>query len=119
IGNSEAFNAVKGKFRNPDKLWQPDDFPAITSSAYEIEDGGDGSGLGREFKDVDLEFVTSAAQAQRVARIDLRSARQPLSFTAQVRLVGLKLRAGNTVAISNTMLGWTEKAFRIDKLRLV
>jgi hypothetical protein len=40
-------------------------------------------------------------------------------FTAQVKLKGLQLRAGNTVAIDNTMLGWAEKPFRVEKLRLV
>lgn len=119
IGNAEAFNAIKGKFINPAKLWQPDDFPAIVSSAYEIEDGGDGKGLGREFKDVNLEATTSASMAQRIARIDLREARQPLAFTAPVKLKGLQLRAGDTVAVDNPMLGWAEKPFRVERLRLV
>jgi hypothetical protein len=119
LGNDQAFNAIKGKFCNPDKLWQPDDFPAIISSAYEVEDGGDGQGLSREFKDVDLECTLSPSMAQRIARIDLRESRQPISFTAPVKIKGLQLRAGNTVAIANAMFGWTEKAFRVEKLRLV
>jgi hypothetical protein len=119
IGNAEAFNAIKGKFANPAKLWQPDDFPAITSSVYEIEDGGDGAGSAASSRTSTSNSPTRPAMAQRIARIDLRAARQPISFTAQVKLKGLQLRAGNTVAIDNTMLGWAEKPFRVEKLRLV
>lgn len=118
-GNASAFNAIKGKFRNPDKLWQPDDFPAIVSAAYEIEDGGDGNGLGREFKDVDLDTVKSPSQSQRLARIDLRLERQPISFTGRFRLKALRLRAGNNVGIDFAPLGWAAKPFRVERLRLI
>jgi hypothetical protein len=115
----EGFNAIKGKFANPDKNYQPDDFPAITSTAYEIEDGGDGTGLGRVFQDVSLDCTTSASMAQRIARIDLRGARQPLAFTAQLKLRGLRAVVGKNVAIDFAMLGWEAKPFRVKRLRYV
>lgn len=87
---SVAFNAVKGAFRNPARLWQKDDFPAITSAAYQAEDGGD-----REFKDVYLEMTNSATMAQRLGRIDLRRARQPITFTAPLKLKGMRARVGD------------------------
>jgi hypothetical protein len=118
-GNDEAFNAIKGTFVNPDKLWNKDDFPAIVVPQYEIEDGGDGNGLGREFKDVALEFTDSAPMAQRIVRIDLRQARQPISFTGPVKLIGLRLRAGNTVGINNAYLGWVAKPFKVNRVRMV
>lgn len=110
----EGFNAIKGKFANPAKNYQPDDFPAITSAAYEAEDGGD-----RVFQDVNLECTTSAATAQRIARIDLRSARQPISFTAQLKLHALRAEVGKNIAISFALLGWVEKPFRVKRMRLV
>lgn len=115
----EGFNAIKGKFANPAKNYQLDDFPAILVPSYEIEDGGDGAGLGRVFSDVHLECTTSITTAQRVARIDLRAHRQPIAFTAKLKLTGLRAATGKNVAISNAILGWEEKAFRVKRLRYV
>ena len=115
----EGFNAIKGKFANPAKNYQNDDFPAIVSAAYEIEDGGDGAGSARVFQDVNLECTTSVSMAQRIARIDLRSARQPLAFTAKLKLHGLRAVVGKNVAIDFDLLGWSEKAFRVKRMRLV
>ncbi len=114
IEATDAFNAVKGTFTNPSKLWQPDDFPAVTSSVYEAEDGGD-----RNFKDVKLECVTSAATAQRLARIDLRRARQVIAFTAPLKLRGLLVQPGDTVGVSFAALGWEEKPFFVDAMKLI
>lgn len=115
----DGFNAIKGKFADPAQNWQSTDFPAIVSAAYEIEDGGDGAGSGRMFQDVNLECTTSASMAQRIARIDLRQARQPIAFTAKLKLKALRARAGKNVKLSFAMLGWTEKAFRVRRVRYI
>ena len=114
LAKADSFNAIKGKFANPDKLWQQDDFPAITSVTYEAEDGGD-----RVFKDVALEMTNSATMAQRIARIDLRKARQQITFTAQLKPIGLQAQAGDVVGITNTFLGWTAKPFYVNAAKLV
>lgn len=108
LPKSEAFNAIKGAFRNPARLWQKDDFAAITSAAYEAEDGGD-----REFKDVYLEMTDSATMAQRLARIDLRRARQPLSFVAPMKLRGLRAQVGDVETFTIPELGWVAKPFEV------
>lgn len=108
LASRESFNAIKGKYSNPDKLWQPDDFPAITSAAYESEDGGE-----REFKDIELPFTTSATMAQRIARIDLRRARQPITTTWPCKLRGWLLQPGDTVGISDAEMGWVSKPFEV------
>lgn len=105
---SVAFNAVKGAFRNPARLWQKDDFPAITSAAYQAEDGGD-----REFKDVYLEMTNSATMAQRLGRIDLRRARQPITFTAPLKLKGMRARVGDVETFTIPELGWVAKPFEV------
>lgn len=108
LASRESFNAIKGKYSNPDKLWQPDDFPAITSAAYEAEDGGE-----REFKDIELPFTTSPTMAQRIARIDLRRARQPITMTWPCKLRGWLLQPGDTVGISDAEMGWSSKPFEV------
>ncbi|MCA0247694.1 MAG: hypothetical protein LCH93_13840 [Proteobacteria bacterium] len=114
LPKSEAFNAVKGSFRNPARLWQKDDFPAITSAAYEAEDGGD-----REFKDTYLEMTNSATMAQRLARIDLRRARQPLSFVAPMKLRGLRAQVGDVESFTIPQLGWVAKPFEVVSTSMV
>jgi hypothetical protein len=37
----ELFNAVKGTFVDPDRDWQPTDFPFVTNNTYEAQDGGE------------------------------------------------------------------------------
>lgn len=115
----EGFNAIKGKFANPAKNWQLDDFPAVIVPGYEIEDGGDGNGLGRVFDDVHLECTPSVEGAQRLARIDLRAHRQPIAFTARLKLTGLRARTGKNVAIDNVLMGWEEKPFKVRKMKYV
>lgn len=115
----EGFNAIKGKFANPAKNYQLDDFPAIIVPEYEIEDGGDGTGLGRVFDDVHLECTISGEGGQRLARIDLRAHRQPIAFTAKLKLTGLRARTGKNVAIDNAMMGWAEKPFKIKRMKYV
>lgn len=115
----EGFNAIKGKFANPAKNYQLDDFPAILVPSYEIEDGGDGAGLGRVFSDVHLECTRSITMAQRLARIDLRAHRQPIAFTAKLKLKALKAATGKNVAFNIALLGWEEKAFKVKRLRYV
>lgn len=115
----EGFNAAKGKFANPAKNYQQDDFPAIIVPPYEIEDGGDGNGLGRVFSDLQLDCTTSVAMAQRLARVDLRAHRQPIAFTAKLKLKGLKAATGKNVAFDIALLGWSEKAFKVKRMRYV
>lgn len=111
---SDSFNAVKGTFNNPARLWQKDDFPAITSTVYQDEDGGD-----REFKDVALEFTSTASMCQRIARIDLRRARQPISFTAPMKPRALRSQPGDVERFTIPMLGWEDKPFKVMAVRHV
>lgn len=105
---ADTFNAAKGTYNNPARLWRKDDFPAITSSVYEAEDGGP-----REFKDVYLEFTNSAAMCQRLARIDLRKARQPITFTAPLKPKGLRAVPGDVERFTIAEMGWVDKPFEV------
>lgn len=111
---ADTFNAAKGTYNNPARLWRKDDFPAVTSSVYEEEDGGP-----REFKDVYLEFTNSAAMCQRLARIDLRKARQPITFTAPLKPKGLRAVPGDVERFTIPTLGWVDKPFEVLAVRHV
>lgn len=114
LSRRELANGVKGTFVSPDNKWQASDFPPVTSSTGYTEDGDE-----RLWRDIDLPFTTSAATAQRIARIELRKARQQISVQLQAKLTAYRLVPGDTVAITNTRLGWTAKAFEVTGLRFV
>jgi len=114
LGRRESFNAAKGKFSDPARLWQPADFPAITSAIYQAQDGGE-----RVFKDLELPFTTSPTMAQRIAQIDLKRARQPLTMVWPCKLRGWLVTAGETVNVSYARLGWVSKPFDVVEATFV
>lgn len=104
----DRVNAVKGVFVSAKSEWQPTDFPPLVSSTYYAEDGNI-----RYYRDVVLPLTTSSSCAQRLARIELRRARQELTMTARFKLDAMQLRAGDTVMITNAKFGWTNKVFEV------
>ena len=104
----DRVNTVKGVYVSSENQWQPADFPVITSTTYVTEDNGI-----KYTRDVSLPFTISPSCAQRLAVVELRRARQEIILTARFRLEAMQLRAGETVMISNTKLGWTNKVFEV------
>jgi len=112
ISRRDLFNAVKGVYSSPENYWQPADFPAVTNATYEAEDNDQ-----RIFRDIDLPYTTSPATAQRIAKIELEKGRQQIVVEFPANLIGLQLRAGDTVALTLTRFGWTEKLFEVATWR--
>jgi len=104
----DRVNAVKGVFVSAKSEWQPTDFPPLVSSTYYAEDGNI-----RYYRDVILPLTTSSSCAQRLARIELRRARQEITMTARFKLDAMQLRAGDTVMLTNAKFGWTDKVFEV------
>lgn len=104
----DRVNAVKGVFVSAKSEWQPTDFPPLVSSTYYAEDGNI-----RYYRDVVLPLTTSSSCAQRLARIELRRARQEITMSARFKLDAMQLRAGDTVQITNAKFGWTDKVFEV------
>lgn len=114
IPKRENFNAIKGTFISPSNLWQPDDFPAITSSVFEEQDGGE-----RKFKDIQLPYTISATMAQRLAKIDLLRARQSVSTVWPCKLTAYRLKPPQTAMLTNARMGWDRKVFEVAAMDLV
>lgn len=104
----DRINGVKGTYVSSANQWQPADFPSVTSATYVTEDNGV-----EYWRDIVLSFTTSSNAAQRLAIIQLRQAREEIVFTAQFNLHAMRLRAGDTVQITNTKLGWSSKVFEV------
>lgn len=108
VSRRELFNAVKGVFVNPADFWQPTDFPPITNATYLSQDQGE-----RIWKDITLEFTTSAATAQRLAKIDLERARQQITTVWPCNLKAMRVQVGAVVNLNNTRFGWSNKPFEV------
>ena len=104
----DRVNAVKGTFISSENQWAAADFPQITSATYLAADDGI-----YHWRDVILPFTTSSSAAQRIARINLRQAREEIIFTAKFNLTAMQLRAGDTVMLTNANLGWSSKVFEV------
>ncbi len=108
IERQSLFNAVKGRYTNPAKNWQNDDFPAITSAAFQAQDNGE-----RIFTEIDLPFTTDGEAAQRIAKTILRKNREQISITMPCNYKALQFAVWDVVKVSNAARGWVEKPFRI------
>jgi hypothetical protein len=104
----EVFNAVRGVFVDQLDFWQPKDFPPVTNSTYETQDGSR-----RLFKDVELSFTTDIVRAQRLAKIALERSRQDIIVHFPATLAGLELASWDTIMLTNSQLGWASKVFRV------
>ena len=109
ISKKELFNAVKGLYSEPDNNYQPQDYPILTNSTFETEDNSE-----RIFGEFNFPMTTSSHTVQRLAKIQLLKARQQISFTAEFNLKAFQLDIGDTVQITNSRLGFTNKTFEIS-----
>lgn len=109
----ERFNAVKGVYASPENDDQPSDYPPVTSSVYESQDGG-----ARVWGELNLPFTRRAHMAQRLAKIKLERHRQQISVGHRMTLTGLQIEAGETYQLTLDRLGWSAKAFEATEWRL-
>jgi hypothetical protein len=104
----DRVNSVKGVYVSETNNWQVTDFPTISSPTYVTQDNNNVF-----FRDVVLPFTTSPSCAQRLAVLELRRAREEITFSARFRLEAMQVRAGDTVMITNAKLGWSSKVFEV------
>ena len=104
----DRVNSVKGVYLSEINNWQVTDFPTITDATYVSDDNGVVF-----FRDVVLPFTTSSSCAQRLAVIELRRAREEITMSARFRLEAMQVRAGDTVMITNSKLGFSSKVFEV------
>jgi len=101
------FNAIKGVLAPTVTNFISADYPAVTSSTFEAEDGE------QIFIDYDLPFTTSTATAQRLAKIQLYQNRQQILLQFGTTLKGFKFAIGDTFNFTNEKFGFTNKVFEV------
>jgi len=110
---NESFNAVRGTYVASDKNYEEREFPVVKNDYYQALDSGE-----RIYEDLQLPFTTSAATAQRLAKIFLEDNRQSIILEGTAKLKALQAEVGETVQVTRERLGWTNKLFRIQELEL-
>jgi len=108
LSRKENFNSIKGKFLSEDTDWEETDYPALSPSSFITEDNGEVI-----YRDFNLPFTTSQATAQRIAKIQLYLARQPLTVTGTFKCSAFALNNNDLVKLTNSRYGWDEKVFRV------
>jgi hypothetical protein len=114
---SEIYNAVRGVYTDgatATSSYQPADFVPVSSSYYQnTEDGGV-----QIYADLQLPCTIKHSAARRLAKLNLLDKRQDLVVQYPTKLIGLRLNAGDTVAIDNSRMGWTGKVFEVLSLTI-
>jgi len=110
----DNFNGVKGTFVPTTTNYVVTDYPAITSSTFETEDGGL-----QQFLDYDLPYTQSSPMAQRLAKIALYRNRQQVTMDFPANLKAFKLSVGDTVQVTNDRFGFSSKVFEVAEWSLV
>ena len=113
VSMSSNFNGVRGQFVSPTNDWQPDDFPAYQSAVYLAEDGGE-----ERWRDISLPFTTSAARAQRLAKIELERGRRQMSVEMSGKLSAWRAAVGETITLSYARWGLAAKPFDVMNCEL-
>jgi len=107
ISRRDRFNRVIGTYTSQLNNGQPADYPPVTNSTYQTEDGEQ---IDRNY---DLPFTQRPHMAQRLAKIALEQARQEITFSAKFKLTAFKFQIGDNILLSITRMGWTNKAFEV------
>ena len=104
----DTFNRVRGIYISPTTNWAAADFPPIANSTYKAQDGG----LWLD-RDVQYNFTTSPATAQRLAKIELERGRQQITCGGVYMLKAMQCMPGDVVEITRASLGWSAKQFSV------
>ncbi|GHB30397.1 phage tail tip protein J-related protein [Salinicola rhizosphaerae] len=93
VAQADAVNTMTGKFIDPDQRWTETDYPAVSVAEWIEQDGG-------PIEDtLDLQYVFSPYQAQRLANIALRRKRAGGSLSIPLNFRGYACRPGRVVRV--------------------
>jgi len=109
----DNFNTVSGTFIDADQDWITADYPTLASSTFKTEDGGEEVKL-----DLPLPYTTSAATAQRLAKLTLFRGREQMTLSADFGLEAMEVEVGDIIAFTNDRYGFDEKEFEVIGWRL-
>jgi hypothetical protein len=108
ISMGSIFNSVTGTFNDASQAYVVVDYPKRTSATFLAEDNGVDSPI-----DLALPFTTSAATAQRIAKMTLFRGREQMVLSADFGLAAFSIQVGDIVAMTIDRYGWSAKEFEV------
>lgn len=113
VARREKFNQIKGVFSSSINDWQPTDYPAMTDDAAVTRDGQ------LIPRDYDLPFTNREFTTQRLAKIEVLKAGQPIIVKCRCTLRAMQVQAGDTIYVNNERMGWEEKIFEVTQFKFI
>ena len=104
---AELVNSVRGKFSSPLHNYEDRDFPPWTDAAAVAADGREA------WLDLDLAFVTSPTQAQRLAKIAYNRGRFGAEAAVTTGFQHFDVVADDVISLTDDMAGFAATAFRV------
>ncbi len=114
VSRRSLFNRVRGTYVNALDKYEVTDFPPVVNSTYLTEDGNE-----ELWADLTLHYTTSAAAAQRLAKIQLEEVRQGIQVSATFGLRALAVQVPETVTLTLDRYGWDAKPFKVTDCELI
>lgn len=105
---TELINRVVPSYVEPAKAYTTIEAPPVTNATYVAADGG--LDLPTTLQ---LDLVTGAMRAQRLAKIELERNRQGLEVELPCNLRAYDVAPGRVVAVTLARYGWTAKLFTV------
>jgi hypothetical protein len=100
------YNAVRGRFIDPERNYQAVEFEPILNSTYETADGE------RIYTEVDFAACNNQYEAQRNAILLSRQSRRQRTVSAVFAMAAYKIRPYETGTVTIAEAGWTNQAVR-------
>ncbi|WP_417536343.1 hypothetical protein [Methylophaga sp.] len=104
----DAFNIVRGSYVAPDQNYETVDYPEVRVDEWVIEDGEEVA------LDLDLTYVPSPYQAQRLADLTLMRSRYGMTITLPCNLRGFKATPGTMIKLSLPTIGFDDEFMVVD-----
>ena len=104
----DNFNTIRGVFNDASQGYITADYPQLTSSVFRTEDNGEELAL-----DLPFAYTTSAATAQRIAKLTLYRGREQMALNADFGLEAFDIEVGDIIAFTNERYGFDEKEFEV------
>lgn len=104
---SDVFNVATGKFADETRDYLVADYPRVAAAAYIAEDGAELP------LDLQLNAVTFTGQAQQVAAVAMRDARQGLRVSLLCNMRAFAVEVFDTLYVTLPRFGWSAKPFEV------
>jgi hypothetical protein len=114
VSRRDRFNEVKGLYTSILHLGRPSNYPTATRAIYKTNDNNE-----QLLREINFPYTPSQTMAQRLGRIELEKHRQEIRVGLPLKLTGMLVTAGDTIQLSLSDMGWTNKVFEVMEWKFV